>query len=100
MIESVTVMGVSLCMDIPSTTGYQEPPILFVIVESSMTISPVWSLETKKMADPCRASPGHLPAPHLPDCLVNDAEALENQLPADQGVRCSTFGWDDSQKTN
>ena len=31
MIESVTVIGVSLCMEMPSTTGYQKPPILFVI---------------------------------------------------------------------
>ena len=53
MIESVTAIGVSLCMEMPSKTGYQEPPELLVIPELSITILPVWSLETKKMAEPC-----------------------------------------------
>jgi hypothetical protein len=41
MIESVTAIGVSLCMEMPSKTGYQEPPELLVITELSMTILPV-----------------------------------------------------------
>jgi hypothetical protein len=41
MIESVTEIGVSLCMEMPSEAGYQEPPTLLVTTEFSITMLPV-----------------------------------------------------------
>ena len=52
MVEFVTVMGVSSWLEICGYVGYHEPPMLLVIVELSITMFPVWSLLTKKMALP------------------------------------------------
>jgi hypothetical protein len=41
--------------------GYHEPPMLLVLVELSMVISPVWLLVAKEMAPPpAKARPGVL----------------------------------------